>query len=278
MAVSANVLEILIYEEIGEDWWSGGGITPSTISARLKAAGTFDSISIRINSPGGSCFDGIGIYNLLRAQGKPVDVHVDGLAASAASIIAMAGDTISIGTGAMLMIHNASMYCYGEAADLRKIASDLDAISVSAGEIYVKRSGQTAAKVKELMDAESWIGGAQAIELGLATEVVELEGEQQAEARALAQEFATLGLTSGVFRHAPKSLARPSARSQAKPPRAGLDDCECPCAPCVDGDCANCETADCAFEGCTCPQHQEMSAQVDPAVEYHRLRLASFAR
>lgn len=274
MAVSANVLEILIYEEIGEDYWSyEGGITTSTIAAKLKSMGSYDRISVRINSPGGSCFDGVGIYNLLRAQAKPIEVFVDGLAASAASIIAMAGDIINIGTGAMLMIHNASLFCYGEASDLRKIADTLDAVSITAGEIYVKASGQTPAKVKEMMDAETWLNGADAVELGFATEVFELEPSQRADARALAQEFLRHPPNSKFFRHAPAQVARPKAAASG-PSADDSGDCTCPCQPCVDGTCENCETLDCTYAGCTCPQHaDEMASESDPELEYYRHRL-----
>jgi hypothetical protein len=230
---------------------------------------------------GGDCFEGIGIYNLLRAQGKPIDVSVDGLAASAASIIAMAGDTINIGTGAMLMIHNAAIFAYGEASELRKVAETLDSISVTAGEIYVKRSGQTAAKVKEMMDAETWMNGAEAVELGFASEVIELDHEEGSSARALAREFASVAMEHGFFHRAPKSMSKPLRKPQqaASKPKADLDtDCTCPCGPCVDGDCANCENDPCTFEGCTCPQHEEMASGIDPELKYFQHRLAHHSR
>lgn len=289
MSISNSVLEILIYEDIGATWWGDGGITTSTISAKLKSVGAYDSISVRINSVGGDCFEGIGIYNLLRAQGKPISVSVDGLAASAASIIAMAGDTINVGTGAMLMIHNAAVFAYGEAAELRKVADTLDSISVTAGEIYVKRTGQSAAKIKEMMDAETWLNGAEAVELGFATAVVELDDDEDATAQALAREMAAAAMTAGVFRHVPRAVAaavRPSvvarggARAIQQPRQDAGDDseCTCPCAPCVDGDCDGCESDPCTYAGCDCPQHEEMAA-VDPArLKYYQHRLAYLSR
>ena len=121
-AVTGKTLELLVYEQIGIDWWDGSGVTAATVAAAIKAAGQFDNITVRINSPGGSAFDGVAIFNLLRSQGKPITVFVDGIAASAASVIAMAGDTINIGVGAMLMIHNAMWGCFGDAPALRKAA------------------------------------------------------------------------------------------------------------------------------------------------------------
>jgi ATP-dependent Clp protease protease subunit len=101
-AQNGTVIEI--YDVIGFDFWSGEGITAKTISAKLKGAG---AVTVNINSPGGDFFEGLAIYNLLRAHEAKVDVQIMGLAASAASIIAMAGDSVQIGKAASLMIHNA---------------------------------------------------------------------------------------------------------------------------------------------------------------------------
>jgi ATP-dependent Clp protease protease subunit len=169
-----SVLEILVYEEIGEDYWSGTGVTAAAVTAAIKAAGAFDKIVVRINSPGGSCFEGVAIYNLLRSQGKPIDVFVDGLAASAASVIAMAGDTINVGTGAMIMIHNAA--CWGRlSAMLRHCEGRCDVIeniSTTVGGIYVNRTGNDAATVKALMDAETWMNGGRRSRRASPTKVV----------------------------------------------------------------------------------------------------------
>jgi ATP-dependent protease ClpP protease subunit len=192
-----GTLELLIYEEIGYDWWTDGGITAANVKEQIDAAGTFNKIAVRINSPGGDAFEGVAIFNLLRAQGKPVDVFVDGIAASAASVVAMAGDTRTMGSGSMLMIHNAWSSCVGYAEDMRKMADTLDKISASIGTIYVDRGGITAEKSKELMDAESWLNGSEAIELGLATAIAEPEPGDDA-ALALARSFKTLKLLKKV--------------------------------------------------------------------------------
>ena len=198
-AMKAKVLELLIYDEIGENFWTGGGITAGSVGAAIKAAGDFDSIVLRINSPGGSCFDGVAIYNLIRAQKKPVTVFVDGLAASAASDIAMAGDEINMGSGAMIMIHNAMWGCYGDANDLRQAADAIEKISVTVAEIYIARTGNGADVIKAMMDAETWMSGADAVEKGFATRVVEQDARIAADAKALA---ATFNLKS--FKNAPK--------------------------------------------------------------------------
>jgi ATP-dependent protease ClpP protease subunit len=261
--MKATVLEILIYDEIGENYWTGGGITAGTVAAAIKAAGKFDSIALRINSPGGSCFDGVAIYNLLRAQGKPVEVFVDGMALSAASVIAMAGDTVNMGTGAVLMIHNAMWGAYGDAQVLRKAASDIETISVTVAEIYIAHTGKDAAQVKALMDAETWMNGAQAIEQGFATQAVAQDDSTVAAARALAQKF-----DMRAFQHAPPEFKKekPHASVNAK--------CECDCGPCSETGCADCTNDACQAAGCTCPGHQEMSSEFIPDLETYKQRLA----
>ena len=116
---STGVLEMMIYEQIGENWWSGGGVTAKSVKQRIDAAGPFSRLTLRINSPGGDAFEGIAILNMLRAQGKPIDVYVDGIAASAASIIAMCGDTITMGWGAMMMIHDSAIACQRQRRKLK---------------------------------------------------------------------------------------------------------------------------------------------------------------
>jgi len=263
-AVKLSILEILIYEEIGENYWSGGGVTAGTVAAAIKAAGAFESIALRINSPGGSAFDGVAIYNLLRAQGKPIEVFVDGIAASAASVIAMAGDTINMGTGSMLMIHNAAWGCYGDAQALRKAADVIEGISVTIGEIYVKRSGQDAAEVKAIMDAETWMGGAEAVEKGFATKTVDQTDEEVAEAQQLVCKFKLK-----AFRNAPAQFMQ-----QQEKPNANINpDCECDCNACATLGCASCENDPCQAEGCDCPNHEEMSSEFIPDLEAYQRRL-----
>jgi len=214
-AVKASVLEILVYDEIGENFWTGTGVTPATVAQAIQDAGIFDSITLRINSPGGSAFDGVAIYNLLRSQKKPITVFVDGIAASAASVVAMAGDTINMGTGAILMIHNAMWGCFGDAQALRAAAEVIEGISFTIGEIYVKRSGKDAAAVKALMDAETWMNGEQAVEEGFATGTVKQDEEEIAQARTLVQKF-----NLKMFQHAP------SFANEAKTKRVDDEDLE----------------------------------------------------
>src|SRR5207249_2751683 len=138
-----NTLEMIVYTPIGESW-DGSGVTASAIKDQIDQSKGFNKILVRVNSPGGDAFEGITIHNLLRAQKVPIQVCVDGIAASAASIIAMAGDDIVMSSGnSMMMIHNAAGLCVGNAADLRKLADVLDKVSVSIGQTYVSKTGKT---------------------------------------------------------------------------------------------------------------------------------------
>jgi len=245
-AVAGTTLELLVYDEIGENYWTGGGVTATSVADAIKSAGNFDRIAVRVNSPGGDCFEGVAIYNLIRSQNKPVDVFVDGLAASAASVIAMSGDTVSVGIGAMIMIHNAACFAYGDGPAFLKIADTLDKISQTVGSIYVAKSGKTADDIKQLMDAETWMGAQEAIDNGFANAILNQDEETSTQARALVKSF---NLKS--FKRVPAQLRR----QHAAIPRAASSDCECDCQPCQDGNCDGCLNDPCDAPGCTCPNH-----------------------
>jgi ATP-dependent Clp protease protease subunit len=137
--------------------------------------GDISTINLYVNSPGGSVFEGIAIHNMLKRHKAKVNVHVDGLAASIASVIAMAGDTIFMPKNAMLMIHNAWTITYGNAAELRKAADDLDRISQSSMQTYLQKAGDklTAEKLQELLDAETWLSADEAFAYGFCDVVQE---------------------------------------------------------------------------------------------------------
>lgn len=184
-----DTLEICVYEEIGENFWTGGGVTANSVKQALDQAGDYDRITLRINSPGGDAFEGIAIRSLLRSQAKPVDVYIDGVAASAASIIAMAGDTITMATGSMMMIHNAWSMCVGNSRDMRQMAATLDSVDASIADVYTDRTGKSAEDVKALMDVESWMGADECVKEGFATAVSK---HQDKSAMALGMKFKNL--------------------------------------------------------------------------------------
>lgn len=164
---------ITIYDVIGENW-EGSGVTAKRISAALRSIGDKD-VTVSINSPGGDFFEGIAIYNLLREHPYQVTVKVVGLAASAASIIAMAGDEIQVAKTGFLMIHNAWVFAVGNRHDLRAAADTLDGFDAAMASLYADVSGQSINEVTKLMDAESWISGEKAIEMGFATALLDAD-------------------------------------------------------------------------------------------------------
>ena len=161
--------EIILYGDIGFD------ITAKEFSDELKALGDVSEITVRINSFGGDVFDGVAIYSRLIDSGANIIVFIDGIAASAASVIAMAGNEIHIGEAAFIMIHDAWTLTMGNAADLRKTAAQLEAVSEQTAGIYQRRTGQELAKIRELMADETEFNAEQAVEFGFATDIFEAE-------------------------------------------------------------------------------------------------------
>lgn len=165
-AAKSDENSISVFDVIGADWY-GDGVTASRIAAALRSIGGAD-VTVNINSPGGDMFEGLAIYNLLREYEGKVTVKVLGLAASAASIIAMAGDEVQIGRGAFLMIHNCWVYAMGNRHDLQQIAADMVPFDKAMNDIYGVRTGLDAATIDAMMNAETYIGGSDAVEKGFA--------------------------------------------------------------------------------------------------------------
>lgn len=171
-AADGDASTISIYEVIGEDWWSGGGFTAKRMSAALRSIGKSDVV-VNINSPGGDMFEGIAIYNLLREHPAKVTVNVMGIAASAASIIAMAADEIVMGLGTFLMIHNAWGVVMGNRNDMREAAELFDSFDAALVDIYEARTDAKRADIVKMMDAETFMGPSDAIKHGFADSVSE---------------------------------------------------------------------------------------------------------
>lgn len=158
--------ELFIYDDIGPDWL--GMVSAKSVLRELdQIAG---DVTVRINSPGGDVNEAMAIYNALSRR-EGVTVEIDGIAASAASYIAMAGKTIRIAENAMIMIHNPWTFAMGDANELRKTAGVLDKYGQGIVDVYAARSGQEKKDVAKKMDDESWFTAAQAVEYGLADEI-----------------------------------------------------------------------------------------------------------
>lgn len=256
---ASGELEVLIYDEIGEyfDWdtWEMAGITSKSVRQTLDDAGTFSRIKLRINSPGGDAFEGVAIGNVLKAAGKPIDVYIDGLAASAASLVAMCGDRIVMASNAMQMVHQAWSICVGNSDDMRKMADTLDAIDQgSVAQTYVDKTGRPMEEIMALMKEETWLSARDCVEKGFATEIA---GESNEPALAMAKNFRAIAKMKRV----PESL-----RNAGAPPRVANDDmddeCKCLCANCLDGDCAHCTDTTCQDPNCIdCPNQDDAEAK-----------------
>ncbi|HRG16377.1 MAG TPA: Clp protease ClpP [Pseudomonadota bacterium] len=173
-AKANGTAEVLIYGPIGEDWY-GNGVTAKQFRDDLKSAGDVSEIVVRVNSPGGEVFDGIAIYNELRAHKARKIVQVDGYAASIATVIAMAGDEIVLGTGTAMMIHGPSTFAWGPADTMRETADMLDKVAVGMVDAYA-RFNKTLARedIEALMTGgDHWYTAAEAIKAGFATRMAE---------------------------------------------------------------------------------------------------------
>lgn len=166
-----RVGELLLYGTIGSGTWWGDEVTPKQFREDLEALGDVDEIRVFINSDGGDMFAGQAIHSMLKRHKAKVTVYVDGLAASIASVVAMAGDTVYMPKNAMMMIHNPWTIAVGNADDFRKLADDMDKIRESLIVAYREKSGLEREKIIEMMDAETWMTAEEAVELGFADEI-----------------------------------------------------------------------------------------------------------
>ena len=167
--------ELMVYGTIGAVGWWSEGITASDVAALLKDAGP-GPLNVRINSGGGDVFDGVAIHSLISRHPGPVSVYVDGLAASAASFIMLAGDTVYAPKNAFVMIHDAMTMPYGNSTTLRTAADLLDQVSGTIAEMYADRAGEDVAYWREQMTANgedgTWFNGQEAYDAGLVDEVI----------------------------------------------------------------------------------------------------------
>ena len=197
--------DILIYGIVGDEW---DGLDAKTLFGLI--AGSDDDLTVRINSPGGYVMEGLAIFNALAAAkvaGRKVTVHIDGLAASMASVIAMAGDEIIMADNSLLMIHNPWDVAIGDARELRAAADKLDVIRDQLVRIYSGQTGISAEDLIPMLDAETWLTSEQALEQKFVTSVTE------------ASSAAACDVTAFGFRKAPES-PRISAMAMIGKPKA----------------------------------------------------------
>lgn len=167
-AAGRGVGEVYLYDVIGDSW---DGTTAKSFAEDLKGLGEINQLNVYINSDGGSVFDGVAIYNQLKRHRARKSVQIDGIAASIASVIAMAGDEIAIAENGMMMIHDPWALTIGTAAEMRKMADSLDKVRDSILGTYVRRTGQDQERLAAMMAEETWFDAGDALELGFADKV-----------------------------------------------------------------------------------------------------------
>jgi ATP-dependent Clp protease protease subunit len=173
-AIDKTTGELTLYGEISNETWWGDEVTPKEFKADLDNLGEIDTLNIYINSPGGDVFAGQTIYSILKRHKAHKNIYIDGLAASIASVIAMAGNTIFMPKNAMMMIHNPWTVGMGNADEFRKLAEDLDKIRESLIAAYENHSVLTRDEIIEIMDSETWLTATECEEYGFC-DVVEEE-------------------------------------------------------------------------------------------------------
>ena len=217
---------ISIYEVIGQDPWTGGGMTAKRMAGILRSIGDKD-IVVNINSPGGDLFEGIAIYNLLRAHKGKVTARVMALAASAASVIAMAADRIEIARAAFFMVHNCWVLAIGNRHDLEEIAAWLEPFDAAMVDVYAARTGLDAKTVAKLMDDETWIGGAAAVDQGFADDFLPADQvKEDAAAKAEAAPIMALRRVDSIL--ASHGIPRSERRSLLADVKRGTQDAAAP--------------------------------------------------
>lgn len=165
--------EVLIYDEIGPSYFGEETVSAKDFDAALKALDDASQITLRVNSPGGNVYDALAIHNMLKAHPARVTARVDGIAASAASLVVMAADEIVMPENSFLLIHEPRMFAWGVAADLLAAAADLETIARTLIAAYARRSGMKADDVAALMAEDRLLDAAEAVSLGLADRTTE---------------------------------------------------------------------------------------------------------
>lgn len=155
---------------IAEESWFDDDVTPQLFKDELYSGD--GDVTVWINSPGGDCVAAAQIYNMLKDYNGNITVKIDGIAASAASVIAMAGTTVLMSPVSMLMIHNPATLAFGDAGDMKKAIEMLNEVKESIINAYELKTGMSRAKISHLMDSETWMNAYKAVELGFADDIL----------------------------------------------------------------------------------------------------------
>lgn len=204
---------ITMFGPIGEDFWSEG-VTAKSVTRQLRAIGD-RAVEVHINSPGGDLFEGIAIYNVLREHPQNITIKVMGMAASAASVISMAGDDIQIGVASFLMIHNSSVLAYGNRHEFREIADFLEPFDNAMVGLYAQRTGADEKDIRKWLDAETFMSGQEALDRGFADTLLSAQKtEVKDDDKVKDRDIADLHALENTFIRA--GMTRTQARAQVK--------------------------------------------------------------
>lgn len=173
--VNETNADLYIYGDIVFYEWDESDVTAFGLKKELEELGDISELNVHINSLGGSTYQALTIYNLLKQHKAKVNIYIDGIAASAASIIAMAGDKVLMPKTSMMMIHNCWTWATGNAKDLRKTADDMDKIAVAYKAAYLSKINIDEEKLDELLEEESYLTADECVEMGFADEVLDLD-------------------------------------------------------------------------------------------------------
>ena len=180
---------------ISDETWFGDEVTPGEFRAELNEGS--GPVAAWIDSPGGDVFAAAQIYNMLKDYKDEVNVHIDSLAASAASVIAMAGKTVEISPTGYLMIHNPSMMAWGDSAEMQRAKNMLDEVKEGIINAYEMKTGLPRDEISRMMDAETWLSAKKAVELGFADKIM-FEGESEPE-NSVSLSFSRLAVTNSLL-------------------------------------------------------------------------------
>ena len=167
--------DLYIYGDITSYEWDESDVSAWGFKKELEELGEISELNVHINSYGGETFQGLAIYNLLKQHKAQINVYVDGIAASSASIIAMSGDKIYMPKTSLMMIHNCWKWAVGNSKELRKTADDMDKVAIAYKEAYLSKINITEDELDKLLDEETYLTADECIEMGFADEIVELK-------------------------------------------------------------------------------------------------------
>ena len=182
---------------IAEESWFDDDVTPQLFRDELNAGN--GDITVWINSPGGDCVAAAQIYNMLMNYKGNVTIKIDGIAASAASVIAMAGTKVIMSPVSMMMIHNPATAAFGDSADMQKAIAMLDEVKESIINAYEIKTGLSRAKLSHLMDAETWMDANSAVEMGFADEVMQRNVSDSIEVPKVSMVFSQAAVTNSLM-------------------------------------------------------------------------------